>query len=256
MFEAFLENLPTLLPLLVFIFIAGFIDSIAGGGGLIALPAYAAAGLPMHAVLGSNKFSASLGMAFAVSVFWKNKRVYLRPIPLSIVCALIGSAIGAHIAMHTSDEFFRRMLLIVVPIVAIFVMAKKNFGHTNEMHTLSERKVMIGSAIASFFIGGYDGFFGPGAGSFFIFTFTTLLKFDLVTASANGKIINLSSGIGSLVVFLLNGQVFFLYAIPAAFAGITGNVIGSNLAVKIGPKIIRPVFVLVLCILLFTILFR
>ena len=133
-------------------------------------------------------------------------------------------------------------------------MVKKNFGHENEIASLNPRTVLFGSAIISFIIGTYDGFFGPGTGSFLIFTFTAFLKFDLVTASGNAKIINLSSNVGSLITFLINGQVIFLYAIPAAVAGIFGNLLGSNLAVRVGPKIIRPVFVVVLGILLFRLL--
>jgi len=256
MIESIFENLPTILRLAAFVFTAGFIDSIAGGGGLIAMPAYVATGLPMHTVLGSNKFSSSFGTLFSVSVFLRNKRVYLRPIALSIVCALVGSTLGANLALRVSDQFLRQMLVVVVPIVAVFVLTKKNFGDKNEIATLNPRTIMLGSAAASLIIGTYDGFFGPGTGSFLIFVFTAFLKFDLVTASGNSKIINLASNVGSVVTFLLNGQVFFLYAVPAAVAGITGNIIGSNLAVKIGPKIIRPVFILVLCILLYTVIFR
>ena len=256
MVAAFIEHLPTILPLVAFVFIAGFIDSIAGGGGLIALPAYMATGLPMHAVLGSNKFSAFFGTSFSVSVFVRKKRVYLRPIALSIVCALIGSTLGANIALRVSDEALRQLLVVLVPIVAVFVLVKKNFGHKNEIDTLNPRTVMLGSAAASLIIGTYDGFFGPGTGSFLIFAFAAFLKFDLVTASGNAKIINLSSNVGSVITFLLHGQVFFLFAVPGAIAGILGNVIGSHLAIRIGPKIIRPVFIGVLCILLYTILFR
>jgi len=242
-----------ILQLAAFVMLAGFIDSIAGGGGLISLPAYIATGMPIHAALGSNKFSSTFGLSFSVLVFVRNKRVYLRPIALSIVCALIGSALGARLALLVSDEIFRRMLMVAVPIVAIFVLMKKDFGSKNEISTLSPHTIMIGSAIASLIIGTYDGFFGPGTGSFLIFAFTAFLKFDLVTASGNAKIINLSSNIGSVTMFLITGQVWFAYAIPAAIAGILGNILGSHLAIKIGARIIRPVFIIVLAILLFTI---
>jgi len=234
--------------------LAGFIDSIAGGGGLISLPAYIAAGLPIHAALGSNKFSSCFGTAFSVFVFVRNKRVYLRPIALSIVCALIGAAFGAFLALRVPEIFFRRILMFIVPAVALFVIFRRNFGEKNEISSLSPKKIMLGSALVSLIIGTYDGFFGPGTGSFLIFAFTAFLKFDLVTASGNAKIINLSSNIGSLITFLINGQVWFLYAIPAAFMGILGNMAGAHLAIKIGPRIIRPVFIIVLAILMFTIL--
>ncbi|MCL2416034.1 MAG: TSUP family transporter [Defluviitaleaceae bacterium] len=243
-----------LLRLIFFVFLAGFIDSIAGGGGLIALPAYIATGIPIHSALGSNKFSSTFGTALSVGVFLKNKKVYLRPIVPSVVCALLGSALGARLALLTNDDVLRQLLIIAVPIVAIFVLIKKDFGEHNRTSELSGRTIMLGSGLASLLIGTYDGFFGPGTGSFLIFVFTFALKFDLVTASGNAKIINLASNIGSLVMFIITGQVLYAIAIPAAFAGVFGNFLGSNLAIKIGPKIIRPVFVLVLGILLFSII--
>ena len=244
----------TIIQLGLLIFLGGFIDSIAGGGGLITLPAYILTGMPMHMALGSNKFSSAFGTAISTFNFLKNKRVYAKAIPISVIAALVGSSLGAYVALLVNDAALRWILVAVVPIVAVFVLVKKDFGHEDRSHTLSARTILLGSGAAAFAIGFYDGFFGPGTGTFLIFVFAIFLRFDLVTANGNAKIINLSSNVGSLVTFLISGQVLFALAIPAAIFGVAGNFAGSALAIKIGARVIRPVLVVVLIILLINII--
>ena len=243
-----------MLQLGLLVFLGGFIDSIAGGGGLISLPAYILTGMPIHMALGSNKFSSAFGTAFSTFNFLRNKRVYIKAIPISVICALVGSAAGAYVALLVSDEVLRWILIGIVPVVAVFVLIKKDFGKEDRSDTLSTRIILIGAGSAALGIGFYDGFFGPGTGTFLIFAFALALRFDLVTANGNSKIINLSSNIGSLVMFLINGQVLFALAIPAAIFGVAGNLIGSTVAIKKGAKIIKPILVLVLVILLINII--
>jgi len=233
---------------------AGFIDSIAGGGGLISLPAYILSGLPIHMALGSNKFSSAFGTTFSAINFLKSKKVYVKAIPVSVACALAGSALGAYVALLVSDAVLRWVLIGMVPVVAVFTLIKKDFGKEDRSGTLKTRTILLGSGLAALVIGFYDGFFGPGTGTFLIFVFAVFLRFDLVTANGNAKIINWSSNIGSLVTFIASGHVVYALAIPAAVFGIAGNVIGSTLAIKIGAKIIRPILVVVLCILLFSVI--
>jgi len=154
----------------------------------------------------------------------------------------------------TGDEILRYMLMVMIPIVAIVVLTKKGFGKENRTDTLKQSTIILGAAGAALTIGFYDGFFGPGTGTFLILIFTALLRFDLVMANGNAKIINLSSNLGSLVTFLIGGHVVFQLAIPAAIFGILGNVIGSSLAIKIGSKIIKPILVGVLALLLINII--
>jgi uncharacterized membrane protein YfcA len=236
------------------VFLAGFIDSIAGGGGLISLPAYVLTGIPMHAALASNKFSSTFGTALAAFNFLRNGKVYIKAIPLSVIFALAGSSFGAYVALLTGDEVLRHILLIMIPIVAIVILVKRDFGRQNRIDTLKKGTILTGAAIAAATIGFYDGFFGPGTGTFLILIFTIFLRFDLVTANGNAKIINLSSNIGSLITFLIGGQVVFALAIPAAVFGILGNLLGSALAIKIGAKIIKPILVGVLALLLISLI--
>lgn len=238
------------------VFLGGFIDSIAGGGGLITLPAYLLIGVPMHTALASNKFSSTFGTAVSTFNFLRSGKVYLKAVPISVVCALAGSSFGAYIALLTSDEVLRYVLLVLIPIIAVVVLVKKNLGQENRMHTLKPGTILLGAGVAALTIGFYDGFFGPGTGTFLILIFTIFLRFDLVMANGNAKIINLSSNLGSMITFLISGHVLFSLAIPAAIFGILGNIAGSHLAIKIGAKIIKPVLVVVLALLLATLIFR
>ena len=256
MAEILIFDITTIIWLSALVFLGGFIDSIAGGGGLITVPAYVLTGIPIHMALASNKFSSFFGTAFSVFNFLRNKKVYLKTIPISVVCALAGSALGAWVVLLINPDILRIILIVIVPIVAVFVLVKKDFGNEDRSHTLSTRTIILGAGLAAFIIGFYDGFFGPGTGTFLILIFTVFLRFDLVTANGNAKIINLSSNAGSLITFIINGQVVWQLAIIAAIFGIAGNYIGSTLAIKIGAKVIKPLLVVVLVILLGTIIFR
>ena len=232
------------------VFLGGFIDSIAGGGGLITLPAYVLTGIPMHMALASNKFSSMFGTSFSAFNFLRSGKVYLKAVPVSVIFALGGSSLGAYVALLTGDEILRYILMVMIPVVAVVILAKKNFGKENRIDTLKTSTILIGASASALTIGFYDGFFGPGTGTFLILIFTAFLRFDLVTANGNTKVINLSSNIGSLITFLINGQVLFALAVPAAVFGILGNFIGSTLAIKIGAKIIKPILIGVLALLL------
>ena len=237
------------------VFLGGFVDSIAGGGGLITLPAYVLTGMPIHMALGSNKFSSFFGTAFSVFNFLRSKKVYLKAVPISVAFAVAGSALGAWAVLFVGEEVLRIILIVIVPIVAVFVLVKKDLGKEDRSDTLKTRTILLGAGIAAFGIGFYDGFFGPGTGTFLILIFTIFLRFDLVTANGNAKIINLSSNAGSLITFIINGQVAWQLVIIAAFFGIAGNYIGSTLAIKIGAKVIKPLLVVVLIILLGSIMY-
>lgn len=243
-------HLDTNLLFLVFplIFLAGFIDSIAGGGGLISLPSYFLLGLPPHMAYGTNKFSSCIGTAFSVFRFIRSKRVHMQSAVASVFSAVLGSAIGARIVLLLDEKYLRYCLIALLPVIAVFVLSRRGFGE-GKTKNLSDRKIIFLSILSGLLIGTYDGFFGPGAGSFLILAYTGLMGFDLTTSSGNAKIVNLASNIGALTTFILNDKVFFAVAVPAAAFGILGNWIGSGLAIKDGAKIIKPVFVGVLVLL-------
>lgn len=231
------------------VFLGGLVDSIAGGGGLISLPAYLMAGLPPHFAIGTNKLSSAFGTAVATARYCKNKFVDWGVAIPSVILALIGSTIGANIALLVDEKIMKYILVIILPLVAIYVLWGKTLKVTSEENTIPRKKVYLIACLASFIVGAYDGFYGPGTGSFLILIYTSLAKMDIKKASGNTKLVNLASNIAALVTFLINGKIVFLLGLTAAVFGIAGNYIGSGLVIKNGHKVIRPIILIVLALL-------
>jgi len=237
------------------VFIAGFIDAIAGGGGLISVPAYLASGLPAHFALGNNKFSSSLGTLFAVLTYHKNRIIDLQIAFLGAAFALVGSFLGTKTVLLIDAEFLRYVLIFLIPAITIFTLAKKDLGKETIKTALSNNSKYVLASVVPFIIGFYDGFFGPGTGSFLIIFYTAVLGYDFMTANANTKVVNLASNIAAIITFIINGKVLFLIGIPAAICGIAGNLIGARLVIFKGSKVIKPVFVTMLILLFIKILY-
>ena len=233
-----------------FVFLAGLIDSVAGGGGLISLPAYLAAGLPPHMALGNNKFSSVFGTALSSWRYFRHGKTEIKTAALSIVFAFAGSAFGARAVLYLDPAFLKYALLAVIPVIAFFVLKKKDFGAENAADRLPAIKIHVFSALIGLVIGFYDGFFGPGTGTFLVLLYTGLLSFDLVTATGNAKLVNLASNAAAVTTFLLNGEVNFYIGVPAMLCGVAGNFVGSGLALKNGAKIIKPMFIVALALLI------
>lgn len=231
------------------VFIAGFVDSIAGGGGLISLPAYIFTGMPMHNAIATNKLSATFGGIVAMARFVKSGNVHWKSAGISVFAALTGSFIGTKLVLMVDEKYLKYILLILLPIIAIFVLTRKSFGHSDTSERWSKTQLLTLSASSSFIIGGYDGFFGPGTGTFLILVYTGVIGLSLTKASGNAKVINASSNVASLFAFLLSGKAIILLGLIAAIFNIAGSWLGSGFAIKNGSKVIKPVFVLVLCLL-------
>lgn len=231
------------------VFIGGLVDSVAGGGGLITLPAYLLAGLPAHNAAATNKCGNAFGTFLATGRFLKRGQVHVPSAIAGGIGALAGAWVGAKLNMIMPEQVLYYLLLAVVPVMAIFLIFKRNFGTENHSDTFSRGQLLTMSLGIGLVIGAYDGFFGPGAGTFLMLAFTGLCKFDLLTASGNTKVANSASNLASLVTFALAGKVLWAIGIPAAICGIAGNYVGSSLALKGGAKIIRPMFFVVLSLL-------
>jgi uncharacterized membrane protein YfcA len=240
-----------------FVALAGFVDAIAGGGGLISLPAYFAVGLPAHAALATNKFSSCLGTLTTVLRYWQAGKIRRRLALWAAIGALIGSAVGARIAVYLPARSINTMMLILVPTVMLFLLLKEKIlpkeagWQPGSVGSLSWVAGLIGIGI-----GVYDGIFGPGTGTFLAIAFHALLGLDLLAASGLARFANLASNTGALLVFLLHAKVLFPLAFLTALAGIAGNQLGSRLALRQGEKIIRPLMVGVLLLLLLEVLRR
>jgi uncharacterized protein len=247
--------LNTLLLVLPVIFLAGMVDSIAGGGGLLSVPAYMAAGLPPHYVLGTNKFSSSFGTFFATLRYHQHGLIDTRVAGLSAFFALLGSFLGSRAVLLINPDFLRYLLVILIPVIAAFTLFNRSLGQQDHSHQQTQKRKYSLAAIAATVIGFYDGFFGPGTGTFLILFYTLLLKYDFVTANANTKVVNLASNVAAVLTFIIHGKVVYAIGIPAAAAGIAGNLLGAKLVIKRGGKIIRPIFILALVLLLIKIVY-
>lgn len=228
------------------VFLAGFIDAIAGGGGLISLPAYLIAGLPPHAAIGTNKFSACMGTIVATWHFARKGIIYWKHALPAVVTALAGSWLGAEIALWVDAEAFKLVMLIILPLTGFYVLFKKPFQADKKPY--SDVKTILITLVLSFLIGIYDGFYGPGTGTFLILLLTAVAHVSLNEAAGTTKVINLSTNVAALAVFLLNGVVWFPLALVAAVFGIAGNYIGANYFTSKGTGFVKPVIVIVLTI--------
>jgi uncharacterized membrane protein YfcA len=229
--------------------VAGFIDAIAGGGGLISLPAYLISGLPVHTCIATNKMSSCMGTAVATAKYARSGYVDWRLGAFCAAIALAGASLGAHAALLISEELFRILMLIILPLTALYVMRKKDLFSDKNRRALSFLHSVLLSSVIAFALGLYDGFYGPGTGTFLILLFTWLTGMDMVSASATAKPVNLASNIASLVTRIAAGCVVWQLAIPAMILSMTGGWLGSKLALLKGARLIRYVMLGVLALL-------
>ena len=239
-------TIATALFLLAASFFAGFIDSIAGGGGLIQLPALLI-GLPKSEtaeVLGTNKLSSVFGTSTSAVLYRKQ----IKPDPKVLIAmgvpALLGSAGGAMLASKIPTSSMRPMVLVLLIIVAIYTWFKPDLGKFENLRHLPRRRVQI-AALAGVIIGFYDGIFGPGTGSFLMLILVASLGYAFITASAIAKVVNVATNVGAILVFGINGAVIWQIGIIMGVANISGAVIGARLAIKGGSTLVRKVFLLV-----------
>lgn len=235
------------------IFLSGFVDAIAGGGGIISLSSYLAVGLPPHLALGTNKFSAVLGTGISTARFARAGHVKWDAAAISFIGAVVGSAIGATLTLYVDERVLVYIMLLVLPIIAFLVLRGKGFQPREVV--LSRQRMLLLALVIGVFLGGYDGFFGPGTGTFLIMAFTAILGFDVLTACGNAKVVNFASNIAAAVTFMINGQVAYQWGIPCAACAILGQYIGSGLAMKKGVQIVRPMILVVIVLLMGKIIF-
>jgi uncharacterized membrane protein YfcA len=222
-------------------FLAGFVDSIAGGGGLISVPALLLAGLSPVDALGTNKLQGLFGSASATIAYAGKGHVDLRQQAPSAILAFLGGAAGAGLAAILPGELLRLVLPFVLIGIALFFAFKPNLGNVDSARRLSP--LVFGAMIVPA-IGFYDGIFGPGAGSFFMLAFVTLAGYGLLKATAHTKLLNFSSNTGGFVVFALAGVVHWKIGLIMGVAQFLGARLGAALAMRGGAKVIKPLLVL------------
>ena len=239
-------TLGTYMIVLPLVFLAAMVDAIAGGGGLISLPAYTVAGLNYDFASGNNKFTSTFGTLMATIRYYRSGKLLKRPASIAAALALPGSWLGTRAAMALGNRVMHVFMVFAIPVVGILVLVK---GRGPERSRPITRRQYPVCAAIGLVIGFYDGFFGPGTGTFLILLFTMWLGMDMVTASATAKPVNLVSNIASLATRIAAGNVLFALAIPAMCLSVAGGWLGAKLALTRGARLIRAVMLGVLALL-------
>ncbi len=229
------------------VFLAGLIDSVAGGGGLISLPAYYLAGLPPVLAAGTNKLSACLGTVASTTRFVRGKKVDWKAGVFAAIGAFPGSWLGTMLLRQIPEDSVRMLMICAIPLVAVIVLRKKEM---TGRCIVPENFYRPAALAIGFVIGFYDGLIGPGTGTFLILLFTMTLGMEAVLASGTAKVVNLTSNVAALISLLSTGNVLIALGLPAALCGIAGNWLGAGLTMKKGAGFIRWMLLAVLALLL------
>jgi len=230
--------------LCLFAFFAGLVDAIGGGGGLVQIPALFtfASNLPHTTILGVNKLANVCGTGVAAVIYSKQKvipwRIALIVSALAATCSYLGSKVVALI----SPDLFRPIVLVLVIIVAVYTFGKKSLGQENQ----DSKPALLASCLIGAAVGFYDGFFGPGTGSFLIFFFVSTAGFTFLSAAATAKIVNLATNLGAIIYFASHSMILYRLALPMALFNMAGGQVGAKLALSKGSEFIRKVFLMML----------
>ena len=235
-----------LLLLCLAAFVAGFVDAIVGGGGLIQTPAALVLlnTYPVVNAIGSIKIPSFSGTLFAAWQYIKKVKINTGLAVIMCVIAFFSSFAGSELLTVVNNDFMKPVLFIVLLAVAIYTIAKKDFGQHEAKEHSDQRELWYAIGI-SLVIGFYDGFIGPGAGSFLILTLIYFLGFDFLKASAHAKLVNLATNLGSIVLFTIKGKIIWIVAFPMAISNALGAIIGARMAIARGNKFIRIFFLII-----------
>ena len=235
-------------------FFAGLIDSVAGGGGLISLPATLLAGVPPQMALGTGKFMASMGTAASFLTYARSGVVAWRVAAVGAGFSLIGSILGSRTVLFIDNAVLGKVILVLLPLAALLTFMP--IRSPREGKSVGTFALYAVTPLLCACIGFYDGFFGPGTGSFMLLGLHCLLGLGLVTSSATAKAFNLASNVSSLIVFIVSGKIYYFAALPMALANVAGNIVGSRLALRKGPTVIRRMLFVSLGLLFISLVWR
>lgn len=241
-------SLQVIILLIGFGFLAAFIDSVVGGGGLISLPALMFVGLSPASAIATNKLAATMGTFTSTIYFIRSGKVDFRIVGKLIPLTVVGAIVGALVVKLIPSDILRPLVLVMLVFIAIFVIVKKDWGSVSTYKRLTKGKALL-FYFAILSLGFYDGFFGPGTGSFLIFAFL-LIGLDFIQAAASGKVLNFVSNIVSLITFLFLDIIHFEYGIIMGLSMIAGAYFGSKFAVQKGVGYVRTLFLLVTILLI------
>ncbi|MBI2077711.1 MAG: TSUP family transporter [Euryarchaeota archaeon] len=230
-------------------FLAAFVDSIVGGGGVISLPALLAVDYPVHLALGTNKLAAT-GASSMAAVRWTQGGHIVLPLALALIpFAGVGSFLGAVTVLFFQAEFVRTLVITVMVVMTIYVLVRKKFGREDRF-TGIRLWPFAAAAGLSLAIGFYDGFLGPGTGSLLLFMFLGVTRFDFLRAAGHGRILNFASNLAALALFAIRGHVDYAVGFPMMLSMMAGAYVGSHFGMRHGTKWIKPLFVAMTSVIL------
>jgi hypothetical protein len=244
-------GLLTIILLSISAFTAGFIDAVVGGGGLIQTPFLLITfpKMPLPVLFGTNKIAALAGTSIAAFKYAKKITFDFKLLFVIAACCFTTSFLGAKLVSHIDSNILKPIILIILILIAVYTFIKKDLGSVQTKELTINKQLLYGGLIGVL-VGFYDGFFGPGTGSFFVLGFVVILGFEFIKASAYAKIVNCITNISALIVFIKQGHFILPLAILMAVFNIIGSFIGSSLALKKGNEFVRIIFLVIVSLMI------
>ncbi|AJY76034.1 sulfite exporter TauE/SafE family protein [Paenibacillus beijingensis] len=224
-------------------FVAAFVDAVVGGGGMIAVPVLLMTGMPADVVLGTNKLAGTMGSLTSTVTFMRSGKVDFKSVKWLFPLSLLGAVSGTLVLRHIPSDFLKPLVVVMLIGITVYTIFRKSWGSSSTFRSYSAKSAWL-IAITALGFGFYDGFFGPGTGSFLIFAFL-MLGLDFVKAAGNAKVLNFGSNIASLATFMLLGTINYEIGLPMGAAMIAGSMCGSKVAIRKGAAYVRPLFIIV-----------
>ena len=231
-------------------FFAGIVDSITGGGGLITLAVMLTVGIPVHNIIATNQCAAFVGTGVGAYKFLRSGKIHRSSALITLPFAVIGSYCGARLNLLVPEYFLKVFLLVAVPIIAVFVITNKSLGEVDRIDEKPGLSIALWSAIIGLVLGGYQGFYGPGAGVFFMIAYAVFLKLNLVRATGNTRFVIAIASTISVITYAASGAVLWTLAAACTVFYAIGSYLGAALAIKKGAAVIRPIMIGVMVLLL------
>ncbi len=250
-FDPATVTVSTVAMLCGFAFLAGFVDAVVGGGGLIQIPALFVMlpTLPAATIFGTNKFAAVWGTASATVQYSRKVSIAWRAVLPAGIAAAVFSFFGAEVVSRIGNTELKPLILVMMIAVLVYTLWKKDFGALHVPRLSDRQQLWVGLAVGST-LGFYDGFFGPGTGSFLIFAFVGLFGFSFLAASASAKVVNTVTNLAALASFAFSSHILYAIAAPMAFSNVAGSLLGSTLAIRRGSGFVRALFIVIVAALI------
>ncbi|MBQ2841271.1 MAG: sulfite exporter TauE/SafE family protein [Oscillospiraceae bacterium] len=251
-----MEYLSDLIYLIPLLFIAGVLDGIAGGGGIIALPAYLLTGMPIHSAYACNKLQSGCGTLCSGIKYIKEKLCDIRVALIALPFTVLSSMLATKAVLNMDGEKIKLIIAVCIPLAVILMFSKRKIGSKSETRHKISPKVILLSILSGAILGTYDALFGPGGGSIAIIIFSLLLSYELRVGCGNGKIIIVVSNFTALINYIIGGHIIWHVAIPCTLSNMLGSYIGAVMAVKKGEKIVFPAMLAIIATLVVQTVFK